>query len=260
VVNGIKQGGAAAARAAHNREDAGSSPAPAPIVVEHDGVLVVRDDLFPGGTKARFIGRFFDHAEEAVYASPAEGGAQTALAMVARQLGKRATIFVAQRVRPHARTLEAARLGAKIVPVAPGHLSVVQARAREYCSRAGAALVPFGVDVPEAVLAIAEAAKAIGIVPDEVWCAAGSGVLARGLAMAWPTARRHVVQIGRALAPTEVAGATIHVYPASFGREAKSKPPFPSDPHYDAKAWEQCAARKGPGRVLFWNVAGPAAV
>jgi len=255
----MTQGGLEPARA-HTPGAAGSIPAPAttPVVREHEGVLVVRDDLFPGGTKARFLHLVFDGADEAVYASPAEGGAQSALATVAGQLGKRATIFVAQRARPHARTLEAARLGAKVVLVAPGYLSVVQARAREYCSRAGAALVPFGVDMPEAVVAIAEAAKAIGIMPDEVWCAAGSGVLARGLAMAWPSARRHVVQIGRALTPAEVAGATIHIYPAPFSREAKSKSLFPSDPHYDAKAWEQCAARKGPGRVLFWNVAGPA--
>jgi hypothetical protein len=200
----------------------------------------------------------FDGVDEAVYASPAEGGAQIALAYVARQLGKRATIFVAKRRKPHPRTLEAARVGAKVIEVAPGYLSVVQARAREYCARTGARLVPFGVDMPEAVLAIAAAAKAIGIVPDEVWCTAGSGVLARGLAMAWPAARLHAVQVGRTLTPAEVAGATIHVYPAPFGRAAKNKPPFPSDLHYDAKAWEICAARKGPGRVLFWNVAGPA--
>src|SRR5690606_6268410 len=186
----------------------------APIVRDHAGLLVVRDDLFAGGTKARFMPALFDGAAELVYASPAEGGAQTALAHCARRLGKKATIFVAARKRQHDRTLEAARLGAKIVPVAPGYLSVVQARAREYCARTGARLVPFGVDMPEAVVAIAEAAKAIGIVPDEVWCAAGSGVLARGLAMAWPTARRHVVQVGHALTPEEVAGATIHIYPA----------------------------------------------
>jgi hypothetical protein len=47
-------------------------------------------------------------------------------------------------------------------------------------------------------------------------------------------------------------------YPLPFGRDAESKPPFQSDPHYDAKAWELCATRKGPGRVLSWNVAGPA--
>jgi hypothetical protein len=109
----------------------------APIVVEHDGVLVVRDDLFPGGTKARFLGMLFNDAREVVYASPAEGGAQIALATVARNLGKRATIFVARRAKPHARTLQAAKLGAKLVPVAPGYLSVVQARAREYCAQTG---------------------------------------------------------------------------------------------------------------------------
>ena len=231
-----------------------------PIVREHDGVLVVRDDLFPGGTKARFVGMFFGDAAEAVYASPAEGGAQTALATVARQLGKRATIFVAERKRPHDRTLHAARLGAKIVPVSPGYLSTVKARAREYCRRTGAALIPFGVDTPEAIRAIAETARSTGLDPDEVWCAAGSGVLARGLALAWPKARRHVVQIGRALSSADVAGAHIHVHPLAFGRQAKTHPPFPSDPHYDAKAWEISRARHGAGRVVFWNVAGPAKV
>jgi hypothetical protein len=59
-------------------------------------------------------------------------------------------------------------------------------------------------------------ARSIGIQPDEVWCAAGSGVLARGLAQAWPNASRHVVQVGRTLSPNDVAGAAIHKYPKSF--------------------------------------------
>ena len=62
-----------------------TDPAPAPLVTEHDGVLVVRDDLFPGGTKARFLGTLFNGVDEVVYASPAEGGGQTALATVARR-------------------------------------------------------------------------------------------------------------------------------------------------------------------------------
>ena len=85
--------------------------APFPVTIEHDGVLVVREDLFPGATKARFLGCMFEGADEAVYASPAEGGAQVALATVARQLGKQATIFVARRASPHPRTMEAAKLG-----------------------------------------------------------------------------------------------------------------------------------------------------
>lgn len=229
-----------------------------PEVREHDGVLVVRDDLFPGGTKARFIPLLFTGVDEVVYASPAKGGAQTALATVAAQLGKRATIFVAERTKWHDRTLMAQRLGAKIVQVSPGRLNVVEARARKYSQEHGAHLAPFGFDMPEAVDTIAEAARSIGIQPDEVWCAAGSGVLARGLAQAWPHASRHVVQIGRTLSTNDVADATIHEYPKKFEWATKKQSPFPSDPYYDAKAWELCIAQKGSGRVLFWNVTGPA--
>lgn len=230
-----------------------------PIVQEHDGVLVVRDDLFPGGTKARFLPVLFDGIDELVYASPCEGGAQTALAAVAANLKKRATIFIAQRAQPHPRALMAKRLGARVIQVKPGYLTVVQARAREYCADTGAHLAPFGMDVPQAVEGIAAAGRATGIKPQEVWCASGSGVLARGLALAFPGAALHCVQIGRQLEPGDVAGATIHVHPLKFEQAIRAQPPFPSDPHYDAKAWEICRQRARPGsRVLFWNVTGPA--
>lgn len=231
-----------------------------PIVREHCGVLVVRDDLFPGGTKARYLSRLFDCADEVVYASPAEGGAQTALAHCAAAAGKRATIFVAKRAKPHPRAFMAKRLGATVLQVTPGYLTVVQARARDYCAATGATLAPFGADLPESVEAIAAAARATNLEPAEVWCAAGSGVLSRGLAAAWPNAKRFAVQIGRALTRQEVAGADIIVHPLKFGDAAKAQAPFPADPHYDAKAWEICAARRGGGQIVFWNVTGPATV
>lgn len=230
----------------------------APIVMEHEGISVVRDDLYPGGTKARYVARLFDQADEVVYATPAEGGAQTALAECARQAGKRATLFVAKRADPHPRALMAKRLGATVVQVSPGYLSVIQSRAANYAKEAGALLAPFGVDMPEAIEAIADAARSTGIEPDEVWCASGSGVLMRGLAIAWPKARRHSVQVGRDLTAANVSDAAIHKHPLDFGQRCKVLPPFPSDPHYDAKAWEICKARRGAGLVLFWNVTGPA--
>lgn len=229
-----------------------------PIVHEHDGVSVVRDDLFPGGTKARFITAMFEGVAELVYATPAEGGAQFALAHCAAALGKRATIFVAKRAKPHPRAFQCKRLGARMMQVTPGYLTVVQARARIYCERTGATMAPFGIDTPEAIETIANAARSLNATPDEVWCAAGSGVLARGLALAWPDARRHVVEVGRALNPAEVAGATIWKAGVPFSRAEKASTPFPSDPHYDAKAWRICKARRGAGQVLFWNVVGPA--
>lgn len=231
---------------------------PAPTVIEHDGIHVVRDDLIGGGTKARFMVKLFEDADEIVYATPAEGGAQSALAWAAKAMGKRATLFVAKRAAPHPRSLMAKALGATVWQVTPGYLTVVRKRAQDYCAATGALHAPFGLDTPEAIATIADAARSTGMEPDEVWCASGSGVLARALAAAWPKARRHVVQIGRKLSPDEVAGATIHVHPLAFGQECRVKPPFPSDPHYDAKAWEIAKARRGAGRVLMWNVTGPA--
>lgn len=229
-----------------------------PTITIHDGIHVVRDDLYPGGTKARFIPALFDDAEEVVYATPCEGGAQTALAHVAAQLGKRATLFCAARKEQHPRVTMGQRLGATYHFVAPGYLSVVQARAEEYCEMTGAKLAPFGMNFPAAIDAIADAALSLDVSPDEVWCASGSGVLARGLAKAWPWAARHVVQVGRDLSYRDVDNAIIHKQPLPFGRAYKGAVPFPADPHYDAKAWAECKARRGGGLVLFWNVTGPA--
>jgi hypothetical protein len=231
---------------------------PLPTVREHDGIHVVRDDLIGGGTKARYMQRLYEQGDEVVYATPAEGGAQTALAWTAQAMGKKATLFVAKRRTPHPRALMAKRLGAKVYQVSPGYLTVVQARARTYCEDTGATLAPFGMDMPEAIEAIAAAASSTGLEPDEVWCASGSGVLARSLAMAWPKARRFVVQVGRELTAKDVDGASIVVSPRKFTETARSPPPFPSDPHYDAKAWEIAKARRGAGLIVFWNVTGPA--
>lgn len=230
-----------------------------PVVVVHEGVHVVRDDLFAGGTKARFLPALFEGIDEIVYASPVQGGAQSAIAHVAAALGKRATIFVAQRAVPHPRSLMAKRLGAKVLQVRPGYLTVVQKRARAYAAATpGSLLAPFGIDLPEGPQAIATAARMTGLQPVEVWCAGGSGVLARGLAMAWPDVPLHVVQIGR---PVErlPRGTILHVHPLEFGAHCTIKPPFPSDPHYDAKAWQLCTRlRRKDGTVLFWNVTGHA--
>jgi hypothetical protein len=176
---------------------------------------------------------------------------------VAADLGKRATLFCAARKAEHGRISAARALGANYHFVKPGYLSVVQARAEEYADATGAKLAKFGL--PGAVDAIAQAAGATGFEPDEVWCASGSGTLARGLAKAFPWARRYVVEVGRELSPADVDGAAIVKQGLRFSQPSKERTPFPSDPHYDAKAWAECKARHGGGLVLFWNVTGPAA-
>jgi hypothetical protein len=229
-----------------------------PIIEQHQGVWVVRDDLFPGGTKARFAARFFDGCDEVVYASPCEGGAQFALATVGQALGKRVTIFCAKRQSPHTRSAQAKALGAQVLQVNPGYLSVVQKRARDYCDATGARLLPFGLDVEWAVQRIADVAAKVDLVAlgvKEVWCAAGSGVLCRGLRLGFPLGELRAVQIGRDLETSETGGVRPLKSRWRFEQVCPIRPPFPSDPHYDAKVWS--IMPKGRDK-LFWNVAGPA--
>ena len=227
---------------------------PRPIVQTHAGVQVVRDDLLPGGTKMRAIVALMQHAgagTEFVYASPAQGYAQLALAHCARMLGHRATVFTAARKQQHPLTLAAAQAGAKVVPVSCGYLSVVQARARAYATEQRARLVSFGAEDALCMQAIAAAARSTGLDPAEVWSVAGSGVLTRALQQAWPQARFVAVVVGKQGCDTGRAQRIIH--PLPFERHAKVLPPFPSAPGYDAKAWEYIRAEAAPGAV-FWNV------
>lgn len=224
---------------------------PDPVIEDVGGVLVVRDDLIAGGTKARALAQFMDYADEFVYASPAYGYAQMALAYACRDAGKQATIFVAKRNELHPRTTKAKQAGAKIVQIPYGYMSNVTSKSREYASAAGAMLLPFGLDFPEFISALADIAKGLPITPREVWCVAGSGVLARALQTVWVYADMHAVRIG---AEPKAGKAKLHNAPEKYEQDAKAPPPFPSCSNYDAKAWQFIERYASPG-ALFWNVA-----
>ncbi len=222
-----------------------------PLRVDEIGTIqVVRDDLVPGGTKRRVLDSLLTGADEFVYATPAQGYAQVALAHACRAAGKRATIFVAKRAILHKRTDEARLLGARICQVPYGYLSNVQAKARAYADMAGATLLPFGLDTPAFLAALADLGRMLPS-PAEVWTVAGSGVLTRGLQQAWPHARFFAVQIGK---PPHVGRATVLRVPERSEQNARRPPPFPSCSNYDAKAWAFICQHAAPG-ALFWNVA-----
>jgi hypothetical protein len=223
----------------------------APLIQEIDHVLVVRDDILPGGTKRRALPVLMKSSTEYVYASPVYGYAQVALAYAARESGKRATVFCAKRRVKHARTLEAEGAGARIIEVPCGYMSVLKARARQYCTVTGAELLPFGLNTPVFIEALAGVARSLKVSPLEVWTVAGSGVLTRALQLAWPSARFFAVQVG---AVPNAGRAEVIKTPERFEQDAKLRPPFPSCSNYDAKAWRFVRQMARPG-ALFWNVA-----
>lgn len=58
----------------------------APILEQHEGITVLRDDKIEGGTKARFLATLLDPTKQGhVYATPAPGGFQVALAATAKR-------------------------------------------------------------------------------------------------------------------------------------------------------------------------------
>lgn len=227
---------------------------PAPVLETVDGLTVVRDDLLPGGTKRRALAVLFGPEEEYVYAGPVFGYAQIALAHAARDAGKLAAVFVAERKAPHPRTLAAKEAGAMIVQVPFGRLSNVQKKARVYAEKRGARtrLLPFGLDDPAFIAELSRVMERSLVPRDgtEVWCAAGTGTITRALQMAFPRCSHHAVIVGTE--GGDHGTAAVHRVPESFEDDAREPPPFPSCSNYDAKVWRLFKAR--PPGSIFWNV------
>jgi hypothetical protein len=138
----------------------------------------------------------------------------------------------------------------------------VQAKARAYAASHGALFLPLGFDVPQAEAPMAEAIDAVRRrmgTPAEVWCAAGSGMLARNLARGFPSAAIRAVGVGlrsRHDAQPFPSNVTLIEAPLPFAKETRAQAPFPCCPNYDRKAWDICARTPRAGRALFWNVLG----
>lgn len=229
------------------------------IVIEnHNGVNVLRDDLLSGGTKSVLMPHIVGDAEEYVYASPVYGAFQIALAIYCKDNNKKATIFCAKRKERHENTVLTEESGAKIMEIPYGYLSVVEARAREYCKETGAQKLDFGGDTAACRLLLmkrmSKIIKKLGKEPDEIWVSVGSGTLISSILMATDKAKIHGVVVG---ADCKLAHErlTLWQYPKSFAVASKVEAPFKSMPNYDLKAWEYCVKHKTKkGDVLFWNV------
>jgi len=239
------------------------------VIEEHEGFHIVRDDLLEGGSKRRFVDRLIreeikDGAEEFVYGGcPANGYAQLSLTLQAKAYGKKAVFFMAQRSldKLHPYQQQALDYGADIRWVPNGMLNVTKARAREYFYEdpTRRRILPLGLEEPRVLEDISTLAKTIqidyNIEISEIWSVGSSGTLTRGLQMAFPEKDVHVVSVGHTMKQHEVGRAKLYKSKYKFTQEVKGedKPPFPSVPTYDAKAWS-VMKQYGKKGALFWNV------
>ena len=229
---------------------------PKPIVKEHDGIQVVRDDLIEGGTKRRAFYTYIKSKDydEFVYASPRQGYAQLSLAYACKDLGRKSTVTVPQGKR-YWLTDAAEELGCNIIEVPMGFLTNIQAKAKKYCLDNGAHLIPFGGDHPIIIEAMRQTALSLDVNPTEVWTVMSSGALSRGLQSAWPDARVYGVRIGHNTTPREQGRAETFKSKYQFHQECKEdeRPPFQSSLTYDSKAWTFIKEHASKNS-LFWNV------
>lgn len=237
-------------------------PFPTPVLEIHQGVTVVRDDLLKVGSKSRFCDKMIGEnkqVKEWVYgSSPRVGFGQVSLAWICKTYKKKCTVFIAKGNELHKNTALAKHFGAKIVEVPMGFLKVTEARAREYVAEDpnNRCLVPFGLADDTVTGSIIKVAQSLDVNPQEVWSVAGSGVLNRGLQLAWPNAKFNMVSVGHKLTTEEIGKANCIIHPLKFAQACKKSdlPPFPSVIEYDAKCWQFIPKNSGR-RTVFWNVA-----
>jgi hypothetical protein len=239
------------------------------VIEEHEGFHVVRDDLLEGGSKRRFVDRLLreeiaEGANEFVYGGcPANGYAQLSIPLQTREYDCKTTLFMAKRSMDnlHDYQKKALEYGADIHWVPDGMLQVTKKRALDYYNEdpVHRRLLQLGLDDQRVKEDIRDLAKNIeqdyDINISEVWSVGSSGTLTRGLQMAFPDKDVHVVSVGHSMKQNEVGRATLHRSDLKFTDEVKEedKPPFPSVPTYDAKAWKIMREQAKPGS-LFWNV------
>jgi hypothetical protein len=227
-----------------------------PVVMRYDGIDVVREDLLEGGSKTRFLPYLIEGAKEVVYGGPFCGAAALALSVLGRRLNIKVTLFYASR-KPrnwHGNQRAAQRNGATIYLVPTGYMTNVQAKAKAYARERGALFLPLGFDVPQATEPYIEVLRKVAPSPG----LARADLVHHGLGDARALSRRRLsrvtgdrVCVGLASRHDKQAFTpNVRLIDSgySFSAPARTQPPFPSRPEYDARRGSYASGNARAGR------------
>jgi len=226
-----------------------------PLVIEHDGVHVVRDDVIVG-TKARAVDLLASRITKKtiVYCQPRVGLAGVSLCSVAPTHNKEVVLFMPSSKQISVHQACCIERGAKPIFKRIAAMPNLNLYAKRWAEKHGAYFVPLGLKHELATAAIIHAASQIPE-PHEVYVAISTGVLSRALQIAWPNARFTCVAVARNLKAGELGRAEVISEPLDFPIPEKKEnlPPFPSVATYDGKVWKYIP-RDGQKRRIMWNV------
>jgi len=235
-------------------------PYPAPLVEDHNGFIVVRDDILGYGSKTRFIDYLVKtEGNEWVFGGANKvGWGPISLTHVCNLYGKKATFFMAKRKVPTWHQQQVLDLGGTIHWVDNGMLNVTKAKARKYYEEdpVNRRVLPLGLEHPTVLGSIMKVARALNVQPTEIWTVASSGTLSRGLQMAFPDVPVYAVEVGHKMSDYEKGRAITMRSSYSYDQPVEEQylPPYPSEKYYDAKLWQFVVSNGKPG-ALIWNVA-----
>lgn len=237
-------------------------PIESPVIKEHDGFKVIREDMMGFGSKCRFGDILVQQAQTdtLVYVQPRFGFAGISLAYLANKYNKKLVLFMpsGKIISDHqAICIERGAIPKFRRIAAMPNLNRI---AKQWAEDNNATFIPLGLKhelVTAAAVKVAyDIAEKHGY-PEEVWSAISTGVLSRSLQIAWPDAEFNAVAVSRNIQAGELGRAKVWSHPKAFASNVDPKyaPPFPSAMNYDAKAWEFMKKHGNPG-AWFWNVGG----
>jgi hypothetical protein len=251
---------------------------PEPVIIEHDQISVVRDDLLPGGTKRRFlteilIDQYVNFKQtEFVYPGTALGAAIIAIGHSVKEVNDlsipvKAKIFIAKRNEMNNIMKEAFEAGGGFLEYEYVNMgfykNVINAALKYSKTQDYIHFFQSGLRSPKAIDAIAKIGDIIKKKHgqfDAVFSACSSGTLQAGLQKA--ELGKKFFAVGTGMKNPEHGSAFLieHYKLQKFEQNAKIKPPFPTFLNYDGKVWQYALQYKKENsheRVLMWNVASP---
>ena len=235
-----------------------TDPNPAPRIVEHEGIRVVRDDDLVG-SKVRggdcLISSLPRHIDTIVYVQPRTGLAGVSILDVAKRHNKSVRLFMPSSKKISHHQACCIEQGAEVSFHRIAAMPNLNKIAKEWADqRENAFFVPLGLKHRMVTAGIVKVASQIKE-PEQVWVATSTGVLTRGLQIAWPNAEFVSVAVSRNMKAGELGRAKVISEPRAFtAHESKENlPPFTNIDTYDGKVWKYIP-KNSDKDILFWNV------
>ena len=229
-----------------------------PVVDRIDNVRVVRDDYLVG-SKCRggdcLVSFLPDRVDTLVYVQPRTGLAGVSLLDVANRHNLAVKLFMPSSKRISDHQACCIERGAKAEFHRIAAMPNLNKIAKDWADQhKNAFFVPLGLKHEMVTAGIVKTASQIRE-PEVVYTATSTGVLTRGLQIAWPNAKFTSVCVSRNMKAGELGIAEAISEPLAFTAAEKKEnmPPFPTIDTYDGKVWKYIP--KNTGRdILFWNV------